>query len=160
MILSFIKDKIAVFLYFILYNSRFSPHIDSLNIRLSLNRQYSKLEATPPSPSLFSRVYIKTKKIPYSYIYNVYLPPKGGHYVSFVYYHFTKRQHTLNLHTKPNETQRPSTETNYSQISPTKPKEAQLDPFAMLYLCIVIHGKCVQSRTHPEGEANQTTKLI
>ena len=63
----------------------------------------------------------------------------------------TKVKLSLNLHTKPTETHRNPTKTNYSQISPTKPKEAQLDPFAMLYLCIVIHGKCAQSRTHPEG---------
>ena len=85
MILSFIKDKIAVFLYFILYNSRFSPRIDaSSNIRLFVKLQYTKLEATPP-PSLFSRVYIKTKKIIYLYIHNVCLPPQGGNYVSFEY---------------------------------------------------------------------------
>ena len=36
---------------------------------------------------------------------------------------------------------------------PPKPTQAQRDPFAMLYLCIVIYGKCEQSRTHPEGLA-------
>ena len=52
--------------------------------------------------------------------------PRGGHYVSFVYYHFTKRQHTLDLHTNiiyiyiiNAETQQnspKSTETTFSQL--------------------------------------------
>ena len=40
---------------------------------------------TPPLP-LFSRVYIRTKKIPYLYIYIMYVSlPQGGHYVNFEY---------------------------------------------------------------------------
>ena len=79
--------------------------------------------------------------------------PQGGTMLVLNIDDLTKVKLSLNLHTKPTETQRPPTKTNYSQISPTKPKEAQRDPFAMLYLCIVIHGKCAQSRTHPEGLA-------
>ena len=47
--------------------------------------------------------------------------------------------------------------TNSKSSHPPKPTQAQRDPFAMLYLYIVIHGKCEQSRTHPEGLANKTT---
>ena len=38
-----------------------------------------KTRSHPPLPSLFSRVYIKTKKIPYLYIYIMYNSlPRGG----------------------------------------------------------------------------------
>ena len=98
--------------------------------------------------------------------------PQGGHYVSFVYCRFTQ-SHTLyqsahkyniyyiyiiNAEThrnppKPTETHRNPLKPTYTNLYPPKPTQAQRDPFAMLYLCIVIHGKCAQSRTHPEGLA-------
>ena len=153
MILSFIKDKTVVFLYFVLYNSRFSPHIDSLNIRLSLNRQYSKLEATPP-PSLFSRVYIRIKKIPYLFIYIMYILHSGGErYVSFEYWRFNESQ---TLSQSAHKTHRNPTTPNENKLFPNFPNETKGSPTRPLCDVVSLHRDSRKMRTIP----NSSRRLV
>ena len=93
--------------------------------------------------------------------------PRGGTMLVLCIVDLRKVTHSINLHTniiyyiyykrgnppKPTETHLNQLIPTYTNLYPPKPTQAQRDPFAMLYLCIVIHGKCAQSRTHPEGLA-------